>query len=83
MNYYAVCGTLARFYQLKGNNSEALKYAQEIIDAKEIFQLLKRDDIMDSRGPNLMFERELIWALHDEKISQKWDISFIVHINII
>ncbi|MBR5463019.1 MAG: RagB/SusD family nutrient uptake outer membrane protein [Butyricimonas sp.] len=22
MNYYAVCGTLARFYQLKGNNSE-------------------------------------------------------------
>ena len=71
MNYYAVCGTLARFYQLKGNNSEALKYAQEIIDAKEIFQLLKRDDIMDSRGPNLMFERELIWALHDEKIESK------------
>lgn len=71
MNYYAVCGTLARFYQLKGNESEALKYAKEIIDATEIFQLLKRDDIMDSRGPNLMFERELIWALHDEKIESK------------
>ena len=63
MNYYAVCGTLARCYQLKGNYSDALKYAKEIIDATTIFQLLKRDDIMDSKGANLMFERELIWSL--------------------
>lgn len=77
-------GTLARFYQLKGNESEALKYAKEIIDATEIFQLLKRDDIMDSRGPNLMFERELIWALHDEKIESKvgYQLYFVYKYNI-
>ena len=71
MNYYAVCGTLARCYQLKGNYSDALKYAKEIIDATTIFQLLKRDDIMDSKGANLMFERELIWSLYDEKLETK------------
>ncbi|MFR7824454.1 MAG: hypothetical protein ACLU30_15645 [Odoribacter splanchnicus] len=30
MNYYAVCGTLARLYQLKNDAANALKYAGEV-----------------------------------------------------
>lgn len=72
MNYYAVCGTLARLYQLKNDAANALKYAEEVIDATDIFQLLQRDDIITSNNkPDLMFERELIWALYDQNYEQK------------
>lgn len=39
MNYYAVCGMLARLYMYKGDKQNAAKYAQEVVDAKDIFWL--------------------------------------------
>lgn len=34
MNYYAVCGLLARVYQYMGNEQEAGKWAQKVIDSQ-------------------------------------------------
>lgn len=71
MNYYAVCGTLARLYQLKNDAANALKYAGEVLEATDIFQLLKRDDIIQVDRRDLMFQRELIWALYDQNFEKK------------
>ena len=72
MNYYAVCGTLARLYQLKNDATNALKYAGEVLDATEIFQLVQRSDVVAEAGESdLMFERELIWAIYDQNYAQK------------
>ncbi len=67
MNYYAVCATLARMYLLKADYVNALKYASEVIDAKDIFQLLQRNDIVvPQTEKDLMFEREVIWTLYEQ-----------------
>lgn len=71
MNYYAVCGALARLYQLKNDNANALKYAGEVLDATDMFQLLRRDDIIQTGKRDLMFQRELIWGLYDETFEKK------------
>lgn len=67
MNYYAVCATLARLHLLKEDYSNALKYASEILtDGKELFTLVNRSDVSGS-SKDVMFERELIWSLYDQK----------------
>ena len=49
MNYYAVCGTLARVHLWLGNKEDALGYAQTVINAKDatgkpIYRLGNSDD---------------------------------------
>lgn len=66
MNYYAVCATLARMYMLKEDYTRALKYANEVLEATDIFSLVLRKDVSGSKK-NLMFERELVWSLYDQK----------------
>ncbi len=67
MNYYAVCATLARVYLLKEDYTNALKYANEIlVDGEDLFTLVDRWD-MSGSSKDLMFERELIWSLYDQK----------------
>lgn len=70
MNYYAVCSALARLYMLKEDYVNALKYANEVIvDGAEIFSLVLRSD-MSGSSKDLMFERELIWSLYDQKTQE-------------
>ena len=70
MNYFAVCGTLARLYQLKNDPVKTLQYANEILEETELWKLLQRDDIVSDK-PDLMFERELIWGVYDQKMEDK------------
>ncbi|MDO5663873.1 MAG: RagB/SusD family nutrient uptake outer membrane protein [Bacteroidia bacterium] len=71
MNYYAVAATLARVEMLKENSDEAYKYAKEVIDANNIFQLLMRADIIKDDGErNLMFEREIIFGLYKATLKE-------------
>lgn len=88
MNYYAVCATLARLYMLKEDYANALKYAGEILtDGKELFTLVKRSD-MSGGSKDVMFERELIWSLYDQKtethlsaVMKKVDFTFDSYFN--
>ncbi len=66
MNYYAVCATLARVYMLKEDYTNALRYANEVIEATDVFSLVKREDWGVTK--NLMFERELIWGVYYQEI---------------
>ncbi|MDR0766325.1 MAG: RagB/SusD family nutrient uptake outer membrane protein, partial [Odoribacteraceae bacterium] len=67
MNYYAVCATLARYYLLIGNKSEALTYALEVINADKIFQLGNAK----SNTQDYMFQPELVWAIYDAEINKQ------------
>lgn len=75
MNYYAVCATLARLYILEKDYVNALKYASEVINAENIFQLVQRKDILDEQLRDKLFKRELVWALID---SQSTDYGHIL-----
>lgn len=65
MNYYAVCATLSRLYLLRGDKENALRYAEEVINAKDIFQLVQREDVV-ADPVDMMFEREVVWTLYDQ-----------------
>lgn len=69
MNYYAVCGTLARYYMLTGNKTAALQYANEVIEATGIFEFVSTGDLTDDTDQ--MFQRELVFALYDQKIKER------------
>lgn len=60
MNYYAVCGELARLYMLKGDKQEAAKYAQEVIDATEAFHLVK----LNETAADYLWQSELVFSLY-------------------
>ena len=76
MNYYAVCVLKARVQLWLGNKSEALKYAQKVIDAKDpngnaVFRL---GTTTDCANGDLIFSSEHIFNLNvynlsDSKIS--------------
>ena len=76
MNYYAVCALKARVQLWLGNKSEALKYAQKVIDAKDpngnvMFRL---GSATDCANGDLIFSSEHIFNLNvynlsDSKIS--------------
>jgi hypothetical protein len=60
MNYYAVCATLARLFMWKGDKATAAKYAQEVIDATNIFHLVKRNELQG----NYLYQCEIIFGLY-------------------
>jgi hypothetical protein len=71
-NLYAVKATKARYYLWRGNKVEALKYADEIINAvrtngaSKIFTLGDNSYILSSN--DLLMGRELIFAVHKDKL---------------
>ena len=60
MNYYAVCAELARLYMLKGDKQKAAQYAQEVIDAKNVFHLYKVNEI----AGDFLWQSELVFSLY-------------------
>lgn len=63
LNYYGVCGELARVYLYKGDNANALLNAQEIIKSKK-FPFTNQDDFFasDPEKRDRIFYPELISA---------------------
>ena len=71
MNYYAVCALKARVQLWLGNKSEALKYAQKVIDAKDpngnaVFRL---GSATDCANGDLIFSSEHIFNLNVYNLS--------------
>ena len=71
MNYYAVCALKARVQLWLGNKSEALKYAQKVIDAKDpngnvMFRL---GSATDCANGDLIFSSEHIFNLNVYNLS--------------
>lgn len=60
MNYYAVCGELARLYMLKGDKQKAAQYAQEVIDATDVFHLYKANET----AGDFLWQSELVFSLY-------------------
>lgn len=70
MNYLAVKALLARVYYTKGDNAEALKYAQEVIaDAEKTGDKVRLTNEDDWKGddPNMLMTPELILGFVDEE----------------
>lgn len=68
MNYYAVCGTLARVYLYMDKKTEALASAKEVIDSKK-FPWTKAADFINS-DPKLVdrvLYPELLFSWYDSK----------------
>ncbi|WP_214071807.1 RagB/SusD family nutrient uptake outer membrane protein [Mucilaginibacter sp. dw_454] len=61
LNYYAVCGEMARVYLYKGDNADALTSAQEVINAKK-FPFTNQDDFFasDVQKRDRIFYPELV-----------------------
>lgn len=66
LNYYAVCGTLARVYLYAGKQAEALSNAKEVIDAHK-FPWVNRDRFLaeEATRDRLMYP-ELLFAWYIE-----------------
>lgn len=65
LNYYAVCGELARAYLYKNDRANALKNALEIIDAKK-FPWTRQEDFMqgnDDQKDRILY-KELIFGFY-------------------
>ncbi|MBT1705986.1 RagB/SusD family nutrient uptake outer membrane protein [Chryseosolibacter indicus] len=63
MNYYAVCGTLARAHLCRNNKSEALAFAKEVIESNK-FPAVKREDFgnVEEEKQDLILYPELVFA---------------------
>ena len=71
MNYFAVCATLAKFYLLKADKEKARTFAEIVINSSP-FELAKREDyVVEESMRDLMFSRELIFAIHNTKMKER------------
>lgn len=61
-NYYAVLGILAKVYWMKGDMTNAAKYAQMVIDSKK-FPLAEPTEIQDLFAGKLS-DKETLWGLY-------------------
>lgn len=72
MNYFAICGLLARVYLWKGDPVNAHKYALEVIDlgqksGSEIFPFVIPTAIFNRPGhPDRVFSTEVLFALYND-----------------
>lgn len=63
MNYYAVCGELARAYLFEGDNADALASALEVINAKKFPWTAQADFISaDPTKQDLILYKELVFG---------------------
>src|SRR3546814_98722 len=63
MNYYAVCGTLARLFLYQGDNANALLQATEVIDANR-FPWTAMEDFLavDAKDKDRILYKELVFG---------------------
>lgn len=72
LNYYAVLGTKARFYQWIGNKEKAVQYAKMVIEAKNtenelVFTLSNESSYAESIG-NLVMYSEILFGIQNPKL---------------
>lgn len=82
MNKYAVKALLARVYLWQGNKSEALRYAEEVITARDKNQKPYFELVTDN-GNDHLYSTELIFALSDDQFKDRIEKDFDVSINAI
>lgn len=73
MNYYAVTALMARIYHYMGNDAEAVKYADEVIQAadKGYFQFTKESALSaELQNRDIIMQNELIFALDGLDVQQ-------------
>lgn len=81
MNYYAVCGTLARVYLYLNKMPEALANAKEVIDAKK-FPWTKEEDFInaDVKLKDRILYPELVFCWYDnwnlEQTTRRFESGF-------
>ncbi|QEC40701.1 RagB/SusD family nutrient uptake outer membrane protein [Pseudobacter ginsenosidimutans] len=81
LNYYAVCGTLARVYLYLDKKQEALSNAKEVIDAKK-FPFTKEQDFInaDVKLKDRIMYPELVFCWYDnwhrEKYAKRFETGF-------
>ncbi|WP_099291593.1 RagB/SusD family nutrient uptake outer membrane protein [Butyricimonas sp. Marseille-P3923] len=72
-NYYAVKGAKARFYHWIGDKENAVKYAKEVIEAKNTDETSKFELTTESiystifKGSNLVMKSEHLFGVHNPK----------------
>lgn len=89
MNYFAVAASLARFYQLKGEefSHEAQQYALEVIECEKkispqyesnsSIHLLAREEIIaEISRRDLLFSSEIVFGLKDPDLQEKLGVLF-------
>lgn len=79
LNYFAVCGLLARAYLWTGDKAEALKYAEEVISAgnEGVFPFVDRSLVTGSPDdPDRIFSSEVLFALTDSQRETIFDSYF-------
>ncbi len=67
-NYYAVLGILAKVYWMKGDMTNAAKYAQQVIDSQK-FPLVETAEVKDLYAGKLS-TKETIWGLYSNTYNQ-------------
>jgi hypothetical protein len=69
LNYYAICGELARVYLYQGKNSEALTNAREVIDSKKFpWTSFKYFYESDARYKDRIMYKELLFGWYAPNI---------------
>ncbi len=74
MNYYSITGLLARVYLYKGEKSEALKYAKEVIDSDR-FKFVTEEKLTGGYK-DYIFSDELLFGLYNQDLKKKSDRVF-------
>jgi len=77
LNYFAVCGALARVYLYKNDKSNALLNAKEVIDSKKFPWTAKEDfEAFDESKKDRILYKELLFAWYipsmAKPIKEKW-----------
>lgn len=69
-NLYGVKAMIARLYQARGQNEEAIKYAKEVIESEK-FRLLDFSSVnQDEKLTDILFSDEHIFSLRNKKIAE-------------
>lgn len=76
MNYYAVCGLLARVYLYQGDERNALAEATEVLESGKFSWIDVDEDIVGQVAPDKIFYHELIFNLYDDQIDTKSEKYF-------
>lgn len=75
MNKYAVKALLARVYLWKGNKTEAIRYAKEVISGKDENHKNYFELVPDNANDRI-YSTELIFALSDDKFDERVEKDF-------
>lgn len=73
-NYYAVKAALARVFLWKGDKANALKYAQEVMDAGRYHWVPQEEiTVSEMKKRNRIFDSEVIFSLNNTKLKDYGD----------